>query len=56
MTKTTKQKIEEAEHFGSKWLGDANEEAEHGHAEKAEILYKKSQYWLDRYNRLVGNT
>jgi hypothetical protein len=54
--KTTAQKIQEAEFQGSKWLGDANEAAERGEKEKAERCYAKSQFWLDRLNKLLGNS
>lgn len=53
--KTGKAKIIEAEMRGSHWLAEGNAAAERGQHEKAERLYAKSQYWLDRYNRLVGN-
>ena len=46
----------EAEWRGSQCLGDANEAAERGDKAKAAALYDKAQYWLDRYNRLVGNS
>lgn len=45
----------DAEVRGSKHLADANEAAERGDKDKAEKLYAKSQFWLDRYNRLAGN-
>lgn len=48
-------KMIEAEQRGSKWLADGNEAAERGNHQKAERCYEKSQYWLDRYNRLAGN-
>ena len=51
----TPQKELEAEHRASKWLGDANEAAERGDHAKAEKLYAKAQFWLDRYNKLAGN-
>lgn len=38
------------------WLADANEAAEAGKHEKAEKFYAKSQFWLDRYNKLAGNS
>jgi hypothetical protein len=31
------------------------EAAERGDHVKAEKLYAKGQYWLDRYNKLAGN-
>jgi hypothetical protein len=48
-------KINRADFFANRYLGDANEAAEAGKREKAERLYAKAQYWLDRYNKLVGN-
>jgi hypothetical protein len=45
----------DAEHRASAYLADANEAAERGNVEKAEKLYAKSQYWLDRMNVLNGD-
>ena len=39
----------------SHWLAEANEASERGDKSKAEKLYEKSQYWLDRANKLLGN-
>lgn len=47
-------KIIRAEELGSRHLADANEAAERGNRQKAEKLYEKSQYWLDRANKLRG--
>jgi hypothetical protein len=57
MTKTLNEKIIEADYFGNKYLGDFNERIERlGHEDaKAQKLYAKGQFWLDRYNKLVGN-
>lgn len=55
MTKTLRENVIEAETFGSQYLADANEQSERGNQEKAEKLYEKAQFWLDRYNKLVGN-
>jgi hypothetical protein len=55
MTKTLNQKIAEADHFASLYLGNANEAAEKGCSKKAEKLYAKCQFWLDRLNKLTGN-
>jgi hypothetical protein len=55
MVKTVKEKMLEAEERGNRYLGNANEAAERGDHVKAEKLYAKGQYWLDRYNRLAGN-
>jgi hypothetical protein len=38
------------------WLADGNAAAEAGNHAKAERCYAKSQFWLDRYNRLAGNS
>lgn len=45
----------EAEALAARYLGDANEAAERGQHEKAEKLYAKSQFWLDRMNLLNGD-
>ena len=55
MGKTIKDKIIEAEVNGSRWLADGNEAEERGNFKKAERCFDKAQFWLDRYNRLVGN-
>jgi hypothetical protein len=54
--KTLQEKLIEADQWGSRYLADANEAAERGDTVKAENLYAKSQYWLDRYNKLAGNS
>jgi hypothetical protein len=54
-TEQDKQKELEAEHRCARWLADGNAAAEAGNREKAERCYQKSQYWLDRWNRLAGN-
>lgn len=54
--KSLRERIIEADERGSRYLADANEAAERGDMEKAEKLYAKGQYWLDRYNKLVGNS
>lgn len=56
MKKTLKERIIEADERGSRYLADANEAAERGDHVKAEKLYDKGQYWLDRYNKLAGNS
>lgn len=53
--KTLAEKIAHADMMGCKYLADANEAVERGKHEKAEKLYEKGQYWLDRYNKLTGN-
>lgn len=45
----------DAETRANQYLGDANEAAESGQHEKAEKLYAKSQFWLDRMNLLNGD-
>lgn len=50
------ERIIDAEVLGSRYLADANQAAEHGYHAKAEKLYDKSQFWLDRYNKLAGNS
>jgi hypothetical protein len=55
MTKSLNDRMIEAEMFGSRYLADGNEASERGQNEKAERLYEKSQFWLDRYNKLAGN-
>lgn len=45
----------EADMEGCRYLADANEASERGQHDKAERLYTKGQFWLDRYNRLAGN-
>lgn len=55
MAKTTREKMIDAEVRGGRYLADANEAAERGDKVKAEKLYDKAQYWLDRYNKLAGN-
>jgi len=47
--------ILKAEEMASRYLADGNEAAEAGKTAKAEKLYVKGQYWLDRLNRLTGN-
>lgn len=49
-----REKIVKAEDLGSRYLADANEAAEIGKHAKAERLYEKSQFWLDRANKLRG--
>lgn len=51
---TAHDKIIEAEARCGKWLADGNEYEERGEREKAEKCYAKSQFWLDRANKLRG--
>jgi hypothetical protein len=55
MKKTLAERILDADTKAGMYLGNANEAQEKGQYEKAEKLFEKSQYWLDRYNLLVGN-
>lgn len=48
------QRILEAETRGNQYLADANEASERGYRNKAERLWGKGQYWLDRANLLRG--
>lgn len=50
------EKVINAEYRGNRYLADANEAAERGDKAKADKLYDKGQFWLDRYNKLVGNS
>lgn len=56
MVKTLAQRIAEADEKGSRLLADANEAAEQGKTVKAQRLYERGQYWLDRSNKLRGNS
>ena len=49
------ERILQADILASRYLGNANEASERGNQERAEKLYQKSQYWLNRYNLLTGN-
>ncbi|MER9833404.1 hypothetical protein NKJ28_00305 [Mesorhizobium sp. M0145] len=54
LTRPLQERILEAEEWGSRYLADANDAAEKGQTAKAEKLYDKGQYWLDRANKLRG--
>lgn len=47
--------VAEADARGGAWLAKANELAEAGKHERAQLCYDKCQYWLDRSNRLRGH-
>jgi hypothetical protein len=47
-------KAERYEMQASKWLADANEQAEKGNKDRAEKLYDKAQFWLDKANGARG--
>lgn len=51
-----REKVLDAETRCSQWLADGNAAKERGNARRAEYCYAKSQFWLDRYNNLVGNS
>jgi hypothetical protein len=53
--KSLRDRIQQADMLAGRYLGNANEASEAGQHDKAEKLYAKSQYWLDRYNLLTGN-
>ena len=53
---TQAEKIQHADILSSKWLADGNAAEERGQKEKAERCFEKSQYWLDRLNKLLGNS
>lgn len=53
-TKSLADRIAEADDRGSRYLADANEAADRGQHAKADRLYTKGQFWLDRSNTLRG--
>lgn len=55
MAKTLKEQIIEAEERGNAYLYRSNVARERGEYEKAAKLDERGQFWLDRYNKLVGN-
>ncbi|OQM74979.1 hypothetical protein BFN67_04820 [Pseudaminobacter manganicus] len=54
--KSLSARIADADERGNRYLADANEAAEAGKTQKAERLYMKGQFWLDRSNKLRGNS
>lgn len=52
--KTLQEKITHADARGCWCLAEANAAAEKGNQAKADKLYEKGQYWLDRLNKLQG--
>jgi len=54
LTGKKKEQAIDADYRCNKWLADGNEAAEQGNHAKAEKCYEKSQYWLDRFNKLCG--
>lgn len=53
--RSLQERITDADQRGCSYLADANEAAERGEREKADRLYEKGQFWLDRLNKLLGN-
>ena len=51
-TRSLSELIAEADTKGSNLLALANEAAEQGKHKKAEKLYERGQFWLDKSNRL----
>lgn len=56
MSKSLAQRLADADERGNRYLADANEASERGDKVKADKLYQKGQFWLDRYNKLAGNS
>ena len=52
--KPLKERLLDAEAYGSRALADGNEAAERGNKQLAEKYWAKAQFWLDRYNFLAG--
>ena len=50
-----KERIIEADEMAALWLYRGNIASEKGDLEKAERHYERSQKWLDKLNRLLGN-
>lgn len=46
--------IADVEERGSHWLAEGNEAEEKGDKKKAEHCFEKSQFWLDRANKMRG--
>jgi hypothetical protein len=53
---SVKQRALKAYERCSRWLADGNEYNEAGREQKANECYEKSQFWLDRYNKLIGSS
>lgn len=53
---TIKENISKAEELMNRYLADANEAGEKGDKRKEAKLLAKCQYWLNRYNKLTGNS
>ena len=52
MDEATRNKAIDAEVRSSHWLAEGNSASERGAKAKAERCYEKSQFWLDRANKL----
>lgn len=55
-SKPLNERIADADARGSSWLARANQLAEAGKKKQAERCYDKGQFWLDRSNKLRGNS
>jgi uncharacterized protein HemY len=53
--KSIEERLRDADERASMYLADANAAQEWGEEDKANRLFEKSQFWLDRYNKLAGN-
>lgn len=51
--KTLSERIAQADMYASRWLGRGNFFEERGNREAAEKCFQKSQFWLDRWNKLT---
>lgn len=51
-----KSKAQKALERSSHWLAESNAANEKGNPHKANLCYSKSQFWLDRYNKLSGES
>lgn len=54
MAKPLNERIVEAEQAAAMWLADSNHAEENGQPKTAERCLAKSQFWLDRANKLRG--
>lgn len=54
--RSLEERIIDAETRGNNYLADANAAEERGDKVTAAKLYDKGQFWLDRYNKLAGNS
>ena len=56
MSRPLSERVQDADERCGRYLADANEADERGDKARAAKLYAKSGFWLDRYNKLVGNS